>query len=253
MNALIAVAHGSRDPRSSATVHDAVALLRSRRPDLEVRSAFLDLTAPGVDEVFDDLARAGHDHIVAVPLLLGSAFHAKVDLPALLEEARRRHRGSTIVQADVLGDDPLLIDAVRDRILETGVDAQDPSVGIAVAAVGSSSAEANDRTRRIADAVRRGTSWSGAVTCFATSTEPTAPQAVEQLIARGATRIVVAPWFLAPGRLTDRIDDAVAHVPSILRADVIGAHPAVAEVISRRFDTALTLYPRIPAVSSVRR
>ncbi|MCZ4519083.1 sirohydrochlorin chelatase [Rhodococcus ruber] len=239
MTALIAVAHGSRDPRSSATVLRAVDVLRRRRPDLDVRVAFLDLTEPGVGHVVDAVVGDGHTHIVSVPLLLGKAFHAKVDLPELLAGARTRHRHVSIVQADVLGDDRLLIEAVRDRILDTGVALDDPTVGIALGAVGSSVSQANQRTRVVAQKLLAGTGWAGAVTCFATSVEPSPDDAVAHLRAMGATRIVVAPWFLAPGLLTDRIEAALSDRPDVLHADVIGAHPALAELVSRRYDSAV--------------
>ncbi|OZC64770.1 sirohydrochlorin chelatase [Rhodococcus sp. 15-725-2-2b] len=239
MSALIAVAHGSRDPRSSAAVHRAVDVLRRRRPDLDVRVAFLDLSEPRVDQVVDDLAAAGHSRIVAVPMLLGKAFHAKVDLPELLDAARTRHPLVSIRQAEVLGDDRLLIEAVRDRIADTGVGVSDSTVGIALAAVGSSVAPANQRTRVIAQKLVAGTHWAGAVTCFATSVSPSPTDAITQLRALGADRIVVAPWFLAPGLLTDRIEASVAGLPNVVHAEVIGAHPAVAELASRRYDSTV--------------
>ncbi|MGV8872261.1 MAG: sirohydrochlorin chelatase [Rhodococcus sp. (in: high G+C Gram-positive bacteria)] len=239
MTALIAVAHGSRDPRSGAAIHRAVDVLRRRRPDLDVRVAFLDLTEPSVDRVVDDLAADGHRHIVAVPLLLGSAFHAKVDLPGLLDAARIRHPNVSILQADVLGDDPLLIDAVRDRILEAGVAQQDSTVGVALAAVGSSVSSANQRTQAVAETLVAGTGWAGALTCFATSASPSPTEAAAELRAMGATRIVVVPWFLAPGKLTDRVSRLLEEVPNVVYADVIGSHPAVAELASRRYDSAV--------------
>ncbi len=241
MSALIAVAHGSRDPRSSATILRAVDALRLRRPDLDVRVAFLDLSEPGVDQVVDDLADAGHGRIVAVPMLLGKAFHAKVDLPELLQAARTRHPHVSITQADVLGDDRLLIEAVRDRIADTGVAVSDSTVGIALAAVGSSVAPANQRTRVIAQKLLAGTDWAGAVTCFATSVSPSPTEAITQLRTLGADRIVVAPWFLAPGLLTDRIEESVAGLPNVVHAEVIGAHPALADLVSRRYDSAVSM------------
>ncbi len=114
--ALIAVAHGSRDPRSAATVAEVVGALAAARPDLDVRTAFLDLTAPSVEQVVDAVAADGHTHAVVTPLLLGSAFHARVDLPGMLAAARSRRLGLHLTQADVLGGDAGLIGALRDRV-----------------------------------------------------------------------------------------------------------------------------------------
>ncbi|MFD6449286.1 sirohydrochlorin chelatase [Nocardia sp. NPDC060220] len=257
--ALIAVAHGSRDPRSAATMAAVVADVAAARPDIPVRLAFLDLSTPSVDEVVDDLATQGHTDVIVVPLLLGNAFHARVDLPALLAEAGRRHPRLQLTQAAVLGPDPLLIAAVADRVAlschlrpllptlvtplvpafpgalaATTNPLSDAPVGIAVAAVGSRDAAANRRTAVVS---RRLAAVTGCPTemCFAT-VEPSVDLAVDQLRARGAERIVVAPWFLAPGLLTDRL---VAAAPEVVHADVIGAHSALVDVIWARYDTSV--------------
>ena len=233
--ALIAVAHGSRDPRSAATMSAVVADLGVRRPDLDVRLAFLDLNTPSVEQVVDAVAAAGHTDAVVVPLLLGSAFHARVDLPGLLASARARHPRLRLIQADVLGADPRLVTALRERITDVDADPADAHVGIAVAAVGASSPAANRRTERIGDLLSAGTAWHTSV-CFAT-TEPTVPQAVSRLRERGCSRILLAPWFLAPGLLTDRLHSAATE---IARTATIGPHPLLGEVALDRYVAATT-------------
>jgi sirohydrochlorin ferrochelatase len=42
--ALVALAHGSRDPRSAQTIKALVAEVRAMRPDLRVEPAFLELS-----------------------------------------------------------------------------------------------------------------------------------------------------------------------------------------------------------------
>ncbi|MFD0362888.1 sirohydrochlorin chelatase [Nocardia sp. GCM10030253] len=232
---LIAVAHGSRDPRSAATMSAVVAEIAAARPELTVRLAFLDLNTPSVEQIVDEVAEQGYTHAVVVPLLLGSAFHARVDLPSLLASARTRHPQLQLTQADVLGTDARLITAVRTRALTAGADPTDNRLGIAVAAVGSSSREANARTTTVARVLTTGTAWH-TTTCFAT-TEPSLTQAVSRLRARGATRVLVAPWFLAPGLLTDRL---CAAEPNLVHANTIGAHPLLADVILDRYATAHT-------------
>ncbi|WP_072802457.1 sirohydrochlorin chelatase [Rhodococcoides yunnanense] len=240
MTALVAVAHGSRDPRSADTVAAVVERIRLRRPDLDVRTAYLDLTEPNVSDVLDELAAEGAASAAVVPLLLGSAFHARVDLPALLDASRLRHPDLALTQAGVLGDDRRLVDAVRSRIFEAGVDVDDPEVGVVVAAVGSSHAPANQRTRAIAERILTGTSWAAAVTCFATAHSPDPAEALARVAAAGARRVVVAPWFIAPGLLTDRVFASVhEHRPGAVFAEVIGDHRAVADVVSARFDDAV--------------
>ena len=94
--ALIALAHGSRDPRSAATITALVDEVRAMRPDLRIEQAFLDLSKPSFHTVVGKLVRAGFDEIVVVPLLLTDAFHAKVDVPAAIAEATAKHEGLRI-------------------------------------------------------------------------------------------------------------------------------------------------------------
>ncbi|MFI9505188.1 sirohydrochlorin chelatase [Nocardia sp. NPDC052566] len=261
--ALIAVAHGSRDPRSAATMSAVVADIAAARPDLDVRLAFLDLNTPSVEQIVDAVAAQGHTHAVVAPLLLGNAFHARVDLPELLATAGARHPQLLLTQADVLGPDPRLIAALRDRISETlAAQPDSPStqactefctaadlgetthahadrIGIAVAAVGSSSPAANARTAEVARRLSAITGWHTEI-CFAT-TEPTVTEAISRLRARGATEILIAPWFLAPGLLTDRLAAAAPNHP---HTPVIGPHPTLTEIVLARYDTAVnTLLP----------
>lgn len=248
--ALITVGHGSRDPRSAATVAAVSAAVAEARPGLTVRPAFLDLSAPSVDQVVDAVAAAGHTHAVVVPLLLGNAFHARVDLPGLLAAARRRHPLLRIDQADVLGPDPRLVHAVADRVRAArGPITLPPSrsrerLGVVVAAVGASCAAANAGTRRVAGELARQTGWM-TETGFAT-TEPGVTEARDRLYARGADRVVVAHYFLAPGLLTDRIASAT---PNLVHTAALGPHPALVEVVCDRYDdlNARALRPALSA------
>ena len=88
--ALVALAHGSRDPRSAATVREMRARVRALRPDLRVEVAFLDHCAPSLAKVFDRLVRAGFEEVVVVPLLLTDAFHARVDVPTAVQAGNQR-------------------------------------------------------------------------------------------------------------------------------------------------------------------
>ncbi|WP_433599014.1 sirohydrochlorin chelatase [Nocardia sp. CA-135953] len=237
--ALIAVAHGSRDPRSAATMSAVVADIAAARPDIDVRLAFLDLNAPSVEQVVNAVAAQGHTHAVVAPLLLGSAHHARVDLPGLLAAAGTAHPQLALTQADVLGPDPRLITTLRDRTLTALSPAAGDlrprqRLGVVVAAVGAASTTANARTSEVARQLTAMTGWLTEV-CFAT-TEPSVAQAISRLRAWGAEQVLMAPWFLAPGLLTDRL---VAAAPDVVHAKVIGPDTALTGIVWDRYDTAL--------------
>jgi sirohydrochlorin ferrochelatase len=90
----------------------------------------------------------------------------------------------------------------------------------------------------VAAKLAAGTRWAGATTAFATRPEPSVADAASQLRRRGARRLVIAPWFLAPGRLTDRVC-AYARDAGIPMALPLGAHRLVAATVLERFDQAV--------------
>ncbi|MTD58883.1 sirohydrochlorin chelatase [Amycolatopsis pithecellobii] len=226
MNApLVVVAHGSRDPRSAATI---------RALPLGARVSFLDLSAPLLTDVLCSLAAQGHRDAVVVPLLLGSAYHARVDLPALVREVPRLR----VSIADVLGQDPLLENIALDRLRAAGADPADPSLGVVVAAVGSSHAPANDAV--IALARRWNTRYPMLVAPAFATAKPDVASAIAKLRARGARRFAVASWFLAPGLLPDRIAARARQAePSVLLTDSLAPDPRVAELVLARYHATL--------------
>jgi sirohydrochlorin ferrochelatase len=224
--ALILTAHGSADPRSAAVTHAVADQIRAMRGGLDVRVAFCEQNDPNLRDVLAEV-RTG----VVAPLLLADAYHARVDIPALIAES-----GAQVQRADVLGEDEQLITVLRDRLASTGVSRADAGVGVLVAAVGSSRAEANARTARVAEALTVGTRWRATI-AFATGPQPTLQQAAEQLRNVGATHLAVAPWFLAHGRITDRVAE-FADSAGIAMAEPLGAHRLVATTVLDRFDRA---------------
>ena len=119
--ALVALAHGSRDPRSAATIKSLVDEVRALRPDLRIEPAFLELSKPSFDTVVDRLVKAGYDEIVVVPLLLTEAYHAKVDVPEAIAGAMARHDGLKIRGTSVLGLEPLLMELSTRHVPESEV------------------------------------------------------------------------------------------------------------------------------------
>ncbi|MEU5362150.1 sirohydrochlorin chelatase [Streptomyces sp. NPDC005925] len=230
---LLVVAHGSRDPRHAATVHALVRRVRSLRPGLRVETGFLDFDVPSVRGVLESLDAQGVRDVVALPLLLTRAFHAKADIPAVLAQAPPRLR---IHRADVLGPSPLLLTALERRLYEAGLTPADKSsTGVVLASAGSTDPEA---IAVIADIARewRHTGWRAVRPAFASASPPRTEDAVRDLRALGCGRVAVARYVLAPGRLPDRIARGAAGADVL--ADVLGPAPEVARVLLERYDGA---------------
>jgi sirohydrochlorin ferrochelatase len=233
---LVLTAHGSADPRSAANTRAVAGLLSRLRPGLDVRVAFLERNAPTLGDVLTELSATRE--AVVTPLLLADAYHARVDLPGQIARSGAARSGIEVRQADALGEDDRLVSVLRDRLAGLGVSRLDHTLGVLVVAIGSSDAAANARTAAVAAKLAVGTGWAAATTAFATRPEPSVAEAASQLRRRGARRLVIAPWFLAPGRLTDRVW-AYARDAGIPMAPPLGAHRLVAATALDRFDQAV--------------
>ncbi|MFJ9114212.1 sirohydrochlorin chelatase [Streptomyces sp. NPDC102394] len=232
---LVVIAHGSRDPRHAATVHALVREVRALRPGVRVETGFLDFNIPSVQGVLESLAAEGVRDVVALPLLLTRAFHAKADIPAVLREAPSRLR---IRQAEVLGPSPLLLTALERRLYEAGLSPADKSsTGVVLASAGSTDPEAIAVIAEIAREWRH-TGWCAVRPAFASAALPRTEDAVRELRALGCARVAVAPYVLAPGFLPDRIARGAAEADVL--ADVLGPAPEVARVLLERYDAART-------------
>ncbi len=83
---VILFAHGSRDPLWRLPIDAVAQAMRARWPDLAVACAFLELTAPDLPTVVDNLMMQGKTHLRIVPMFLGVGRHAREDLPKLVAD-----------------------------------------------------------------------------------------------------------------------------------------------------------------------
>ncbi|MFJ9941190.1 sirohydrochlorin chelatase [Streptomyces erythrochromogenes] len=229
--ALVAVAHGSRDPRA---LHTALALLervRELRPRLDVRLGHIELNEP----LLDDTLRAASGAAVLVPLLLGRGYHVKRDLPEAAARATHLH---TRVAAP-LGPHPLLVEALYERLLEAG---WTPGTAVVLAAAGSRDPDSAADTRRTAALLAGRLGGVPVVPAYASAATPRVPEAVRALAARGHHHTALASYFAAPGRFATQ---TAAASPGPAAAP-LGDHPAMARLVLRRYDEALDRPAALP-------
>ncbi|MFW0787820.1 sirohydrochlorin chelatase [Gordonia sp. CPCC 206044] len=219
---LLLVAHGSRDPRFGDTARRVRAAVARALPRVDVELSFLDLDDPLVGDV---LAADTADRVV-VPLLLAPGYHSEIDLPRIIGD---RARGD-VRSSDVVGRHPLT-DALADRLTQAGLR---PGDGIIVTAVGSTNPAAASVVRR--RAIELSTKLHRPVdVVFATrlgAQDINLRNAIRRLAAAGSQRVVVSPYFLSAGLLTERVENALDRLaPDSLVAGPIGTHPALIDAV----------------------
>jgi len=242
LNPLVAVAHGSRDPRAAATVTRLLSVVRARAarrglPGLDVRAGFLDHCAPSLPQVLGSVPDGAP--AVVVPLLLTAAYHSKADIPARLAAAAAARPGLDVVSAGTLGPHRLLLAALERRLREAGVAAGDAgaraATGVVLAAAGSSDPAANATVAELAARWARERGWRAVLPGYASAAGPRPAESVRALRDGGAARVVVATYLLAPGYFADKIRDAALGAGADAVSAALGAAPEVADVVLDRY------------------
>jgi sirohydrochlorin cobaltochelatase len=237
MTVLLGVAHGSKDEAAQEVVRALLASAERRRPGLRTASAYVDNASPSVSAAVAGLVSDGVDDIAVVPLLLTPASHSKTDVAASVQAARRDHPGLRVRYGRPLGPHPVLVDVLARRLLEAGVKDED---AVVLVAGGSLDPDANAQVAATARLLWEGRGFPTVEVAFASTTRPTVPEALERLRLMGFSRIGVAPYFLAPGRLPRAVEvSASADGPDVVVAQPLGAADEIASLLLERYDEAL--------------
>jgi len=238
---LLLAAHGTRDQAGVAAFAALAKRVAALAAPTQVAGGFIELSPPPLRDAVATLA--GTDlHLVAVPLMLVAASHAKGDIPAALARERTRHPGLRWTYARPLGPHPALLDLLAARISAV---ARDPAPAVLVVGRGTSDPDANAEVVKTARLLWEGRSYPFAETAFVSLTQPSVAEGLERCRLLGARQIVVARYFLFPGVLPDRVasqasDFAAAHPGLDVRCtDVLGDCDEIAALVYERYHEAL--------------
>jgi sirohydrochlorin ferrochelatase len=231
---LVAVAHGSKDPRASATITELAALARAREQGLDLRTAFLGHAPPSLPQVLGTIQ--ADREVTVLPLLLTAAYHSKADIPRMLARASRPR----VSYGATLGPHPRLLDALERRLAEADPGADPAGTAVVLAAAGSSDPGANATIAGMAARWQARTGWFAVRPAYASAAGPSPAEAVTGLLRDGAPRVVVATYLLAPGLFADRIRHAALAAGASAVSPALGACAEVADVMLERFAQAVS-------------
>ena len=245
---LLLAGHGTRDPAGVAAFSAFTARLQaSFAPQgIAVAGGFIELSAPPLRDAVTELTGQGHRRVVAVPLVLSAASHAKSDIPAALARERARHPGLEWSYGRPLGPHPVLLDLLAARIAEQAeAAAGGPPPAVLLVARGSTDPDANAEVCKTARLLWEGRGYAFAETAFVSLASPDVPAGLERCRLLGASRVIVASYFLFPGILPDRIAAQArsygeAHPDVDVRCtQILGDSNELAALVAERYHEAL--------------
>ncbi|TDO40399.1 sirohydrochlorin chelatase [Paractinoplanes brasiliensis] len=220
--AVVLVAHGSRDPRAAESTQALARAVRLAHPEWDVHAAFLDHAGP---RPLDVLRALPGRRAVLVPLLLTAAYHGRVDIPAVVDEAAGLPVDVTL--ADVLGPSAALTESLVRRLDPAGLDA------VVLAAAGTRDPVARETITWAADALSARLSVP-CLAAYASAAPPDPGAAVGRLRASGARRVGVAGYFLAPGFLYDLAVRSALSAGAVSVAAPLGDDPGLVRLVASR-------------------
>ncbi len=244
MSALLVVGHGTRDPEGVSQFVALVDRLRRRAPAPAVEGGLIELARPAVREAVTALVSAGHTRLVAAPLVLVAAGHAKGDIPAALLREQVRHPGVTYSYARPLGPHPTLLALLEQRldaVLGDCDQRQRAETAVVLVGRGSTDPDANAEVHKVARLFLEGRGFAFVETAFVSLAWPSVPQALDRCRLLGARRVVVLPYFLFAGVLPRRIREQAQawqrewpHT-DVRCAEVIGDCDGLADLVVERW------------------
>ena len=235
---VLLIGHGTRDAIGTAEFFQLSDRLTERLAGSAiVRPCLLEFQQPTIAEAWCSLVNEGVCKVIAAPLLLFSAGHAKSDIPDEIAAAREKNPGSdhvAVSYSQPISRQSAMIDAVRSRLRQTlSRGTQTLSRGTtttgrtAIVMVGRGSRDvcASSDMRVLSEVVVRGrdplTGLSiaeefqipsdGLRTTFYAMATPRLPETLAEITQSGRfQRVIVHPHLLFAGRLYDAIVEQVS-------------------------------------------
>ncbi|MFK5915206.1 MAG: sirohydrochlorin chelatase [Woeseiaceae bacterium] len=204
---VLLVGHGSRHPAGNIEIEQFANNWRQRNPEWDIEVCYIEFADVLLDAGFDNAAKKSSKVIVA-PLILNAAAHVKMEVPAHLAEARKRHPNVEFIYTPHLGASELILKILKRELRQdmAQLDMPDPkTTGVILLGRGSSDRVANGEVAKMARWLWEGYDHELIDIAFTGITFPRLENVVQRQVKLGMTQIVIQPYYLFDGTLIERI------------------------------------------------
>ena len=116
--AAVIVSHGSKAKGFDADLKKIIGRIRRESSFDLVVSAYLEINTPSIPEAIEICVRKGAREVRVLPYFLLSGRHVTEHIPALVAEARQKHRDSAkIILCPYLGFHKNIVSVAKERLL----------------------------------------------------------------------------------------------------------------------------------------
>lgn len=250
---VVVVGHGTADPVGAEETRQVAALVAGLLPEVPVELGFLEVIGPSIGVALERLAERGCGEVVAAPLLLFTAGHARRDVPEAVRDGAAK-AGLVVRQSEALGCHPAMLALARQR-RQQAVERLEPMPAedtvLLMIGRGSSDPTAHRQLHDFALATCPAESepptQARIELGFVAAARPTLAEAVANAAGGGGRRegrtvrrVIVQPHLLFRGHVEEQVTAAVdrgrREHPGIewVQVERLGADPLVARAVVDR-------------------
>ena len=114
---VLLVGHGSKAAGFDAAMQKVAKSLRREKVYREVLCAFLEVSPPSIPDAIEALVQKGACEVRVLPYFVLSGKHVTRDIPRIVSEAARKHRGrARVALCPYLGYHPDIVSVVKQRL-----------------------------------------------------------------------------------------------------------------------------------------
>jgi len=119
MRALLVISHGSQSSKTKEEVAELVETLRNKSGIQICEFAFLEIERPSIIEGIDLCVEKGAQEIIVLLNFLNAGRHVDQDIPAIIEEAKKKYPNSKIVVTNPIGQHSRIPELFLDVLSKT--------------------------------------------------------------------------------------------------------------------------------------
>ena len=180
-----------------------------KRVDIPIQEiGFLELTEPTIAGGFERCVKKGATTIIAIPILLLTAAHAKIDIPNELTNLKLRFPEVEVKLGQPIGVHEKMIDLLLERVADTKIPIKEDSKVLLVGR-GSSDPDVKRDLTRIAEMLKQRSTVKRVEVCFLTAAKPSFQEGLEEAKRSGAKQVFVIPYLFFTGILMGRIENSI--------------------------------------------
>ena len=237
MEAVLYICHGTRIRDGQIGALQFIERCKEKVNVPIQEACFLELAEPTIEEAFARCIKQGATKIVAVPILLLTAGHAKKDIPEILLSLAEAHPEIEVVYGTPFGVHDKLVDVLMDRIREAN-SMIDKDATVLLVGRGSSDPDVKRDLNEIALMLERRGGFLKVDICFLTAAEPTFEQGLRGLT--GNKQVYIVPYILFTGLLMRQIAADVSQLlvdsSNIFLCSFLGYHTILEDILAERIE-----------------